>query len=221
MTIILARVARTRWTPHHVPRSPASAALRFPRAQMKCFSCLCPKRCQEKGNPEHHTNSDPRINDLGRAIEDDFAILRENYGILPNPSSHINDHRLIHISSNAQKPNRPRPRPPRLRRAPSRRQTPPRRPLLARHHRRHARKRHRSYNLLRPRLCLNRRARPQARSRYSKQSQRQERKHYSAQYGRPRCSIHDLASTTRERRSTISHNGSESAPWERFCGFLA
>jgi triacylglycerol lipase len=32
---------------------------------------------------EKKTDGDPRINILGRAIEDDFATIRENYGNIP------------------------------------------------------------------------------------------------------------------------------------------
>jgi hypothetical protein len=37
---------------------------------------------------EKSINPDPKINDLGRAIEDDFATIRENYGMPIPLSSH-------------------------------------------------------------------------------------------------------------------------------------
>jgi hypothetical protein len=36
----------------------------------------------QKVEKEKKVRSDPRINILGRAIEDDFATIRENYGLL-------------------------------------------------------------------------------------------------------------------------------------------
>jgi hypothetical protein len=43
-------------------------------------TCSCTRAKVEK---EKKLRSDPRINLLGRAIEDDFATIRENYGIQP------------------------------------------------------------------------------------------------------------------------------------------
>ena len=77
MTILLARVARTRWLLQDVPRA---RSLRQPPSYLRksmTFSTCCPLRQAEK---EKKTDGDPRINDLGRAIEDDFATIRENYG---------------------------------------------------------------------------------------------------------------------------------------------
>jgi hypothetical protein len=59
------------------------------------FSTTC-SFSQVKVEKEKKLRSDPRINLLGRAIEDDFATIRENYGIEPScPFSHSyawNDH---------------------------------------------------------------------------------------------------------------------------------
>jgi len=48
----------------------------------RAFSC-CP--CLQRAEKEKKTNKDPRINDLGRAIEDDFATIRENYATPKHP----------------------------------------------------------------------------------------------------------------------------------------
>jgi triacylglycerol lipase len=42
------------------------------------FCSCCTLRIEEKPKKK---DSDPRINDLGRAIEDDYANIRDNYGI--------------------------------------------------------------------------------------------------------------------------------------------
>jgi len=38
-----------------------------------------------QGEPEHKPDSDPKINDLGRAIEDDFATIRQTYATPKHP----------------------------------------------------------------------------------------------------------------------------------------
>lgn len=81
MTIILARVARTRWISQYVLRPPSSAIQRSPRAQMNALSCSCARSKLDTGNKNN--NSDPRVSDLGRAIEDDFATIRQTYGTVP------------------------------------------------------------------------------------------------------------------------------------------
>jgi hypothetical protein len=43
------------------------------------------KLSRPKIRKEKHADEDPRIKVLGRAIEDDFAMIRENYGIVPFP----------------------------------------------------------------------------------------------------------------------------------------
>ena len=43
----------------------------------RLFSCC---RCLLMAVKEKKTDDDPRINILGRVIEDDFATIRENYG---------------------------------------------------------------------------------------------------------------------------------------------
>src|SRR5882757_5265512 len=79
MTILVARVARTRWSSQNVrfrPRSIVMSSL----YQSRTFSC---HRCMRMAEKEKKTDGDPRINILGRAIEDDFATIRENYGNIP------------------------------------------------------------------------------------------------------------------------------------------
>jgi hypothetical protein len=50
-------------------------------------------RCMHMAEKEKKPDGDPRINILGRAIEDDFATIRENYGIIleTSPASDIAD----------------------------------------------------------------------------------------------------------------------------------
>jgi hypothetical protein len=50
-------------------------------------------RCMHMAEKEKKPDGDPRINILGRAIEDDFATIRENYGIILGlfPASDIAD----------------------------------------------------------------------------------------------------------------------------------
>lgn len=86
MTILLPRVARTRWIPQHVLLIPRGAILRS-RSQMNPFSCSCGSRREHGEQDKKDTKSDPRINNLGRAIEDDFATIRETYGTAPHPFS--------------------------------------------------------------------------------------------------------------------------------------
>ena len=76
MTLLLTRVAsHTRWTPliQRASMAPFIATL----ASTRCFSC-----CESQADKEKRTNDDPRINDFGRAIEDDFATIRQKYGML-------------------------------------------------------------------------------------------------------------------------------------------
>ncbi|KAH8687887.1 Alpha/Beta hydrolase protein, partial [Tricladium varicosporioides] len=76
MTILVARVAHTRWPsllPQYGPCAYRAAAM---RAEHRHISSTFPRSHAEN---ERKPNSDPRINDLGRAIKDDFATIRENY----------------------------------------------------------------------------------------------------------------------------------------------
>ncbi len=86
MTLLAARVAYTRWLPQYAPRSRVSV-LRMhhsPKSYHTSLSLSQPqnntKNEQKHGEKNHNPDSDPRINNLGRAIEDDFATIRENYG---------------------------------------------------------------------------------------------------------------------------------------------
>ncbi|KUJ18036.1 alpha/beta-hydrolase [Mollisia scopiformis] len=49
---------------------------------MSFSTCCCRGQRAEK---EKKTDSDPRINDIGRAIEDDYATIRQNYATPKNP----------------------------------------------------------------------------------------------------------------------------------------
>ena len=73
MTYLIARVARMRWILQDVRRT--SSVMR--RRAMSYTAAR--QRAAEEKKPD----SDPRINDLGRAIEDDFATIRETYGDYP------------------------------------------------------------------------------------------------------------------------------------------
>ncbi|TVY68663.1 Lipase, partial [Lachnellula suecica] len=85
MTINLARVARTRWLPQYAPQPPRRALPRYARIPMNSFSACCRHRKEEKGEKPKNTDSDPRINNLGRAIKDEFATIRQNYTTPKNP----------------------------------------------------------------------------------------------------------------------------------------
>jgi len=81
MTFMIARVARTSWAFRNVPQRNAMSGL-----SKGNFSTFRPcYQAVEKGkraeNPRNPTN-DPRVNDLGRAIEDDYATIRAKYGII-------------------------------------------------------------------------------------------------------------------------------------------
>ena len=76
MTILVARAA-TRWTPRNV-RIPAGNIV-MTEYQSRGF-CQC-MRMAQKVEKEKKIDKDPRVNNLGRAITDDFATIRENYGI--------------------------------------------------------------------------------------------------------------------------------------------
>jgi triacylglycerol lipase len=95
MTILLPRVARTRWLSQYAPQLRRVLLPMTTESLPRAFSCSCHTRealkhienessNRDEPDNEKKTNSDPRINDLGRAIEDDFATIRKNYGILPN-----------------------------------------------------------------------------------------------------------------------------------------
>jgi hypothetical protein len=76
MTILVARVARTRWRLQDVCFCARSIVM---SSTSRTFSC---GRCMRMAEKEKKPDGDPRINILGRAIEDDFATIRENYGIV-------------------------------------------------------------------------------------------------------------------------------------------
>jgi hypothetical protein len=72
MILLVARVARTRCIPQNVPRRSLMAS------QLSAAFCSC---CTLRIEEKKKKDSDPRISDLGRAIEDDYANIRDNYGI--------------------------------------------------------------------------------------------------------------------------------------------
>lgn len=84
MTILVAR-ARTALILRDVSRSRTSAMyasvprwlrrLHEERKDLR-YQALPDTEPEKQKNP----TSDPRINDIGRAIEDDFATIRDNYG---------------------------------------------------------------------------------------------------------------------------------------------
>ncbi len=76
MIVIAARV-RTRWILHNA--SPWRRAAMYPTIPPSMMQRIhnTSQHCEE----EKKLSGDPRINDLGRAIEDDFATIRDTYGI--------------------------------------------------------------------------------------------------------------------------------------------
>src|SRR5664279_1056833 len=83
MTILVARIAPTRCISlQHVLRTSHVAAMRsasFPSSRRQLSSSTPRRRSNSEQKPNN--SNDPRINDLGRAISDDFATIRENYGM--------------------------------------------------------------------------------------------------------------------------------------------
>jgi hypothetical protein len=77
MTILVARVARTRWIQQHPPICWRNAML----SRSAQFSTYIPRLKQQDEQQRESNHSDARISDLGRAIENDFASIREKYGI--------------------------------------------------------------------------------------------------------------------------------------------
>lgn len=73
MTFLLARVASTRGISYAFRRTTAFTQVSFSKRWFRSV----PAGRREEYN---RANGDPRINDLGRAIEDDFATIREKYG---------------------------------------------------------------------------------------------------------------------------------------------
>jgi len=72
MTLMLTRV-RTRWLLQFAQRP--SSVVMYASLPARQLSDARPSDPEKQKKP----NSDPRINDLGRAIEDDFATIRETY----------------------------------------------------------------------------------------------------------------------------------------------
>jgi hypothetical protein len=74
--IITAARLRTRWIFHNV--SPASRVAMYPILPQFLNRHIHETRCWR--DKQKKPGADPRINDLGRAIQDDFATIRDNYG---------------------------------------------------------------------------------------------------------------------------------------------
>ncbi len=134
-------------------------------ATRRCCSRTLPAALSTRhftASTQRHEPLDPRVSDLGPTIKDDYATIRAKYRassprFLPKPPQLPG----LNLRRNPPQPHRPRARSPRLRRAPSNRQAPPRRPLLARHHRSPLRQQHLRDPYLRAPICINRRARRQ------------------------------------------------------------
>jgi hypothetical protein len=82
MTLLLSRVARTTWILRHA--QPARARVIVTANKHESFSTTR-NLSRAKAENEKKLRDDPRIKILGRAIEDDFATIRENYGTVPFP----------------------------------------------------------------------------------------------------------------------------------------
>jgi len=80
MTTLLARATRTRLV-YNAPRTRRMVMVSTGLTSRNRFSTC--RYLSQRAEREKHTDGDPRINVLGRAIEDDFATIRENYGLLP------------------------------------------------------------------------------------------------------------------------------------------
>lgn len=149
MTILATRAAYTRSIPPPVLWRVLLHRETALGHQCNAFS-TCPPR---KGGSPHQTkkhkgsSSDPRIQDVGRAIKDDYASIRERYGMCLLVMQGTN---LMIRVSYTQKPNSPRSWSPRLRRVSVGREPSPWRPILARNHAGNARKWHRSHHYLCP-----------------------------------------------------------------------
>jgi hypothetical protein len=78
MTLLVSRVSRARLSLHKVQAAPAKfPVLHTKRSKFSTSRCVCALKVEK----EKKIRSDLRINVLGRAIEDDFATIRENYGL--------------------------------------------------------------------------------------------------------------------------------------------
>ncbi|KAF8854173.1 alpha/beta-hydrolase [Acephala macrosclerotiorum] len=98
MTYLVARVIRTKWLLHNGPQATRGIPRPFLCIPMYFSTCGCcgqrvvkENRISDRGeNGRGHIDGrkideDPRINDLGRAIEDDYATIRQNYATPKNP----------------------------------------------------------------------------------------------------------------------------------------
>jgi hypothetical protein len=79
MTLYLTRV-RTRYVSHNIYLG-RSAILPIPRRHFHNAPPVNAVNHNEAHGEEKRPNSDPKINDLGKAIEDDFATIRDRYGL--------------------------------------------------------------------------------------------------------------------------------------------
>jgi hypothetical protein len=79
MTLLVSRVAHARCAVCHANTAPTR--LRVAQIKHESFSSSC-RVSALKVEKEKKVRSDPRINLLGRAIEDEFATIREKYGLL-------------------------------------------------------------------------------------------------------------------------------------------
>ncbi len=84
MTYLVARVAGTKWLLQNVTRAKVGIPYPYLYIPMSFSTCCCRLHQAEK---EKKIDSDPRINDLGRAIEDDYATIRQNYGSFMPPGN--------------------------------------------------------------------------------------------------------------------------------------
>lgn len=76
MTILVARVGNTRWSPQKVRLCARSIGMTS-KHHSRAFTC---SRCGRMAGKEKKPDGDPRINVLERAITDEFATIRETYG---------------------------------------------------------------------------------------------------------------------------------------------
>ena len=97
MTFTATRACATIWIFHNGSRASRVAMLpTAPLFLVRQFHKTRPTTEEQK-----RPSSDPRINDIGRAIEDDFATIRDNYG----PLSPLKFPPLAHIDIVQPHPN--------------------------------------------------------------------------------------------------------------------
>jgi hypothetical protein len=112
MTLLIARGASTRWhsISRHALRARKPMTISLESANLHQHQIhTTPVRYAEK--EKDMKGADPRVSDIGRAIEDDFATVKDCYGMRRLFSSRFTSPHACMLnptSSHSQTPNRPR-----------------------------------------------------------------------------------------------------------------